>query len=208
MLEESLYHFNPRFSRFPRFFLYVDFIWHFKANLRWGWIFSDISLYASYWFAALLFTYLLAGITGTPETGKTKLAKASLGSEHTLPWCYVRNTTECIKELKSKGTKVCFTLIVNIVYCLTNKQFIALEQTKASQLLSTTLATIPTSLLETNPISLPSSVLLYLFLLFFVRMFGRRKRGRGNEQRYIGAYGLGLPFADERYEPRDMDTQF
>eukprot|EP00026_Physarum_polycephalum_P015922 Phypoly_transcript_16724.p1 GENE.Phypoly_transcript_16724~~Phypoly_transcript_16724.p1 ORF type:complete len:267 (-),score=27.43 Phypoly_transcript_16724:14-814(-) len=84
-------------------------------------------------FSAIYF----AGITGTPETGKNKLKKSSLGSEDTVPWSYAQNTIECLKYLQNAGTK-----------------FIALETGLKSTLLSTTLTQIPTELIQQHPICL------------------------------------------------------
>ena len=43
----------------------------------------------------------LSGITGTPP--RKEIAKTSLGSEDSVPWSYVRTTTELIPELKAAG---------------------------------------------------------------------------------------------------------
>lgn len=84
-------------------------------------------------FSAIYF----AGITGTPDTGKSKLTKASLGSENTVPWSYAQNTVECMKELKKQGTK-----------------FLALETGPRSTHLNKTLEVLDPNLLSNHPLCL------------------------------------------------------
>lgn len=52
----------------------------------------------------------LAGITGTPP--RKEIAKTSLGAEDSVPWSYVRTTTELIPHLKNAGM-----FILGLEYC-------------------------------------------------------------------------------------------
>ncbi len=46
----------------------------------------------------------LTGFTGTPK--QAKIGKTALGAEESVPWEYVKSTSEVIKRLKSEGYSI------------------------------------------------------------------------------------------------------
>jgi hypothetical protein len=134
---------------------------------------------------------IIAGITGTPETGKNKIKKASLGAEDTVPWCvifipssfiiyfsndyvvyrsYSQNTIECMHYLKKLGTKVDIPLFSSLCSAFFSSLLLSLIYLELQFLVLETgqQSTLLTTTLETLPPDLiennpVSKIILFLF---------------------------------------------